>query len=200
MDFPNLLRGMFSLVIYDRRDGSFAACRDHVGKTPMYVVSKMNPHVWKYWANWSPESLKVKVESLSSHMLIFHHNFRYIGYGADGSKWFASEMKGTYERLCLISCTWRVPPRDNLTTLSLNPASTRHWMRSLRIIPTWSHLHIKDRHIHSLVQARLDGGMYLLMGNSIEHSNNTLSSLNATQPHPIQLPNIRPKSLRTQST
>lgn len=22
--------------------------------------------------------------------------FRYIGYGADGSKWFASEMKGSY--------------------------------------------------------------------------------------------------------
>jgi asparagine synthase (glutamine-hydrolysing) len=43
---------MFSLVIYDRRDGSFVAVRDHVGKTPMY-----------------------------------------IGYGADGSKWFASEMK-----------------------------------------------------------------------------------------------------------
>ena len=43
---------MFSLVIYDRRDGSFVATRDHVGKTPLY-----------------------------------------IGYGADGSKWFASELK-----------------------------------------------------------------------------------------------------------
>ncbi len=43
---------MFSFIIYDRRDNSFLAVRDHVGKTPLY-----------------------------------------IGYGADGSTWFASEMK-----------------------------------------------------------------------------------------------------------
>lgn len=43
---------MFSFVIYDKRDRSFAAVRDHVGITPLY-----------------------------------------IGYGADGSIWFASEMK-----------------------------------------------------------------------------------------------------------
>lgn len=43
---------MFCLIIYDRRDKSFAAVRDHLGKTPMYV-----------------------------------------GYGIDGSTWFASEMK-----------------------------------------------------------------------------------------------------------
>jgi len=51
-NFPNKLRGMFSFLIYDRRDKSYAAVRDHVGITPLY-----------------------------------------IGYGADGSVWFASEMK-----------------------------------------------------------------------------------------------------------
>jgi len=51
--FPAMLRGMFSIVIYDRRDKSYFAIRDHVGKTPLY-----------------------------------------IGYGADGSTWFSSEMKG----------------------------------------------------------------------------------------------------------
>ena len=52
MEFPNLLRGMYSFIIYDRRDKSFYAVRDHVGITPLY-----------------------------------------IGYGADGSTWIASEMK-----------------------------------------------------------------------------------------------------------
>ena len=37
IDFPKYLRGMFSLVVYDRTDGSFYATRDHVGKTPMYM-------------------------------------------------------------------------------------------------------------------------------------------------------------------
>ena len=50
--FPDMLRGMFSFVIYDRSDNSFYAVRDHIGITPLY-----------------------------------------IGYGADGSIWFASEMK-----------------------------------------------------------------------------------------------------------
>lgn len=43
---------MYSLIIYDRRDQSFYAIRDHMGITPLY-----------------------------------------IGYGSDGSVWFASEMK-----------------------------------------------------------------------------------------------------------
>jgi asparagine synthase (glutamine-hydrolysing) len=51
-EFPNLLRGMFSFIIYDRRDKSFLVVRDHVGITPLYM-----------------------------------------GYGADGSTWIASEMK-----------------------------------------------------------------------------------------------------------
>lgn len=46
------LRGMFAVVIYDKSDDSYYACRDHLGKIPLY-----------------------------------------IGYGADGSVWFASEMK-----------------------------------------------------------------------------------------------------------
>ena len=40
------------MVIYDKSDDSYYACRDHLGKIPLY-----------------------------------------IGYGADGSVWFASEMK-----------------------------------------------------------------------------------------------------------
>lgn len=51
-DFPNLLRGMFSFVLYDERDDSFFVIRDHMGITPLY-----------------------------------------IGYGTDGSVWFASELK-----------------------------------------------------------------------------------------------------------
>lgn len=51
-NFPNLLRGMFSFVLYDKQEDSFFVLRDHMGITPLYV-----------------------------------------GYGADGSVWFASEMK-----------------------------------------------------------------------------------------------------------
>jgi asparagine synthase (glutamine-hydrolysing) len=36
-NFPNLLRGMFSFIIYDRRDRSFLVVRDHVGITPLYI-------------------------------------------------------------------------------------------------------------------------------------------------------------------
>lgn len=55
-DFPNHLRGMFSFVVYDKRDNSYIACRDHIGITPLY-----------------------------------------IGYGKDGSVWFASEMKALHD-------------------------------------------------------------------------------------------------------
>lgn len=51
-EIGNMLRGMFSFIIYDKKDKSFYALRDHVGITPFY-----------------------------------------IGYGHDGSVWFASEMK-----------------------------------------------------------------------------------------------------------
>ena len=51
-NFPNMLRGMFSFIIFDKKDRSYYAVRDHVGITPLY-----------------------------------------IGYGADGSIWFSSEMK-----------------------------------------------------------------------------------------------------------
>ena len=55
-DFPNLLRGMFSFVLYDETADAFFVIRDHMGITPLY-----------------------------------------IGYGADGSVWFASEMKALVE-------------------------------------------------------------------------------------------------------
>lgn len=35
--FPDQLRGMFSVIVYDRKDKSFYAFRDHVGKTPLYI-------------------------------------------------------------------------------------------------------------------------------------------------------------------
>ncbi len=35
--FPNMLRGMFSFVLYDKRDNSFIAVRDHMGITPLYI-------------------------------------------------------------------------------------------------------------------------------------------------------------------
>lgn len=64
-NFPSMFRGMFSVIIYDRRDKSFYAFRDHIGKTPMYY-----------------------------------------GYGADGSTWFASEMKA----LCQDCATFHTFP------------------------------------------------------------------------------------------
>jgi len=54
--FPLHLRGMFSFVLFDKRDNSYVACRDHIGITPLY-----------------------------------------IGYGKDGSVWFASELKALHD-------------------------------------------------------------------------------------------------------
>lgn len=45
-EFPNLLRGMFSFVIYDRRDKSYYAVRDHVGITPLYLGYGTDGSVW----------------------------------------------------------------------------------------------------------------------------------------------------------
>jgi asparagine synthase (glutamine-hydrolysing) len=45
-DFPNMLRGMFSFVIYDRRDKSYYAVRDHVGITPLYLGYGTDGSVW----------------------------------------------------------------------------------------------------------------------------------------------------------
>jgi asparagine synthase (glutamine-hydrolysing) len=44
--FPNMLRGMFSFIIYDRRDGQFVAVRDHVGITPLYFGHAPDGSTW----------------------------------------------------------------------------------------------------------------------------------------------------------
>lgn len=41
-----MLRGMFSLIIFDRRDNSFYAIRDHMGKTPLYIGYGTDGSVW----------------------------------------------------------------------------------------------------------------------------------------------------------
>jgi asparagine synthase (glutamine-hydrolysing) len=46
LNFPSLLRGMFSFIIYDRRDRSFAAVRDHVGITPLYIGYGADGSTW----------------------------------------------------------------------------------------------------------------------------------------------------------
>jgi len=35
--FPKKLRGMFSFILYDKKDDSFLVVRDHIGITPMYI-------------------------------------------------------------------------------------------------------------------------------------------------------------------
>ena len=37
VDFPRLLRGMFSFILYDREKDIFFLCRDHLGITPLYI-------------------------------------------------------------------------------------------------------------------------------------------------------------------
>lgn len=45
-NFMNMLRGMFSIILYDKRDGSFFAFRDHIGKTPMYIGWAEDGSTW----------------------------------------------------------------------------------------------------------------------------------------------------------
>lgn len=44
--YPSLLRGMFSVIVYDKRDCSYHAFRDHLGKTPMYIGWAADGSVW----------------------------------------------------------------------------------------------------------------------------------------------------------
>mmetsp|Transcript_9015 Transcript_9015/g.14958 ORF Transcript_9015/g.14958 Transcript_9015/m.14958 type:complete len:587 (+) Transcript_9015:82-1842(+) len=44
--FPGMLRGMFSLIVYDRSDKSFMAVRDHVGITPLYIGYGSDGSIW----------------------------------------------------------------------------------------------------------------------------------------------------------
>lgn len=84
--FPNLLRGMFSFIIYDRRDDSYYAVRDHVGITPLY-----------------------------------------LGYGTDGSVWFASEMKALSE-----NCARFEPfPPGHFFSSKLEGDKLRRWFEPL---------------------------------------------------------------------
>ena len=45
-EFPLLLRGMFSVIIYNKVDGSYSAFRDHLGKTPLYIGSGSDGSTW----------------------------------------------------------------------------------------------------------------------------------------------------------
>ena len=45
-ELPSRLRGMFSVIIYDKRDGSFYAFRDHLGKTPLYMGWAADGSTW----------------------------------------------------------------------------------------------------------------------------------------------------------
>lgn len=42
----NKLHGMFAAVIYDRRDNSFIAVRDHVGIIPLYIGFGHDGSLW----------------------------------------------------------------------------------------------------------------------------------------------------------
>lgn len=44
--FPQLLRGMFSFIIYDRRDKTYFAVRDHIGITPLYIGYGADGSTW----------------------------------------------------------------------------------------------------------------------------------------------------------
>lgn len=46
MDFVNRLRGMFSFVLYDKRDERFVAVRDHMGITPLYYGHGADGSAW----------------------------------------------------------------------------------------------------------------------------------------------------------
>eukprot|EP00804_Cyclotella_cryptica_P021091 CCRYP_020091-RA/>CCRYP_020091-RA protein AED:0.04 eAED:0.04 QI:196/1/1/1/1/1/3/505/597 len=37
VELPNKLRGMFCFILYDKTEDTFFICRDHVGKTPLYI-------------------------------------------------------------------------------------------------------------------------------------------------------------------
>lgn len=37
VELPRRLRGMFSFILYDRKNDGFMVCRDHMGITPLYI-------------------------------------------------------------------------------------------------------------------------------------------------------------------
>lgn len=46
VNFMHMLRGMFSIILYDKRDESYLAFRDHIGKTPMYIGWASDGSTW----------------------------------------------------------------------------------------------------------------------------------------------------------
>ena len=110
-DFPNMLRGMFSFVVYDARDDrsvsshvALASWTSHPSP-PFFVLPapasrrgddfpgvlthcQSSPH--------SPLSFTPPPPSLPSFFVLRDHmgiTPLYIGHGPDGSTWFASELK-----------------------------------------------------------------------------------------------------------
>jgi len=45
-EFPKYLDGMFACVIEDRKNGTLIACRDHMGKIPMYMAKGKDGSHW----------------------------------------------------------------------------------------------------------------------------------------------------------
>lgn len=45
-DFLNDLRGMFAFIIYDKRNDSFFAARDHIGIIPLYIGWGDDGSIW----------------------------------------------------------------------------------------------------------------------------------------------------------
>jgi asparagine synthase (glutamine-hydrolysing) len=83
------LRGMFSFILYDRREDLYYVCRDHMGITPLY-----------------------------------------IGWGNDGSIYFASEMKAL-----IGECTkfQNFPPGHIYCSKGEHPGEFQRWYT-----PTWA--------------------------------------------------------------
>ena len=89
-DLPNALRGMFSVITYDRKTDTYFVFRDHVGKTPLYV-----------------------------------------GWGDDGSVWFASEMKSLVAGKC--SRFQNFPPGHCYASKGPNAGEFVRWYK-----PDWA--------------------------------------------------------------
>ncbi|CAM9916563.1 unnamed protein product, partial [Discosporangium mesarthrocarpum] len=76
MDFLNYLRGMFAFFIYDERDDSFFAARDHLGIVPLYIGWKNDGSVW-----------------ISSEMKALVHDCRTLKVFPPGH-YYSSKLKG----------------------------------------------------------------------------------------------------------
>jgi asparagine synthase (glutamine-hydrolysing) len=93
IELPNKLRGMFCFILYDKSNDSYFICRDHIGKTPLYIG----------WGNDGSVYVGSEMKSLVGVCTKFQ-NFPpghcYTNKGVDGGKfvrWYrpnwAPEMK-----------------------------------------------------------------------------------------------------------